>query len=92
MNLRMAVIQQFKDLLAYNGADVESLKDIASAKGFIYAIVDRTGKVHTTRRSFGAANRILAKGNFSYFSAAMTDKERLTREYQVVTVHLSDFK
>ena len=83
------VIQQMKDLLTYNRADGQSLKAMASAKGFIYAIVDQTGRIHATRRSYGAANRILEKGKFSYFSEAMTNKENLRQTYRVVVVHIS---
>lgn len=91
MNERQYVIQQLQEFITYHQVGVEGLKEIASAKGFIYAIVDQQGRIQATRRSLGAAHRILQKGKLNSLSGALIHKEERTKEYRVITVHLSDF-
>ena len=92
MNMEKKVIEELVQLANQHEAGMDELKLLASEKGFIYAIVDNEGRVHATRKTFGAANRILGKGTFSTLSTALADKENLRKMYRVITVHLSQIK
>ena len=90
MTAKEQAIQAIQELLAYNQATVESLKELANKKGQLYAIMDRRGSIHAIRKTYGSAHRVLRQGQFSFVARYLTNPDHLQQEYQVVTLHLSE--
>lgn len=85
-------IKGLKEFLEYHQEPIESLKTLSSKKGFIYVIMDKKGRIHATRKSYASAYRILGKGTFSFLKQVQgNNPNHLLEDYQVVTLHLSDF-
>lgn len=91
MKANEIAIKGLKEFLEYHQEPLESLKTLSSKKGFIYVIMDKKGRIHATRKSYASAYRILQKGTFSFLKEVKGNTNHLVQDYEVVTLHLSDF-
>ena len=89
MDYEQCVIEQFQALIEKYPERSQEIKALASAKGFIYSIVDEAGTIQTTRRSFGSAHRLIDKCQLNFFSASLMTEEESRATYRVVPLHLS---